>query len=112
VLPLTAETAGLIDPLQMKQGALLINIGRGKTIDEGRLLEAVRSGRIQAALDVFPAEPLPPEHPYWETPGITVTPHISGPSVPEDVVTYFAANCRRYLAGEPLVGLVDRQRGY
>lgn len=112
VLPLTAETVGLIDPLQMKQGALLINIGRGKTIAEGRLLEAVRSGRIQAVLDVFPSEPLPPEHPYWELPGMTITPHISGPSVPSDVAEYFAANFRRFMAGEPLVGRVDRQRGY
>jgi glyoxylate/hydroxypyruvate reductase A len=111
-LPLTPETAGLIDPLLMKPGAVLINMGRGATIREGRLLEAVRSGRISAVLDVFVQEPLPPEHPFWHTPGITVTPHISGPSVPEEVAAYFAANFRRFVAGEPLVGLVNRQRGY
>ncbi|HLN64822.1 MAG TPA: D-2-hydroxyacid dehydrogenase [Symbiobacteriaceae bacterium] len=111
-LPLTAETVGLIDPLALKEGALLVNIGRGATIDEQRLLEAARSGRIHAVLDVFAQEPLPAEHPFWSTPGITVTPHVSGPSVPEEVAEYFAANLRRYEAGQPLVGLVDRQRGY
>lgn len=111
-LPLTPETVGLIDPRQMKEGALLINMGRGATIDEQAILETVRAGRIQAVLDVFATEPLPAGHPFWTTPGITVTPHISGPSVPADVAEYFAANFRRYEAGQPLVGLVDRQRGY
>lgn len=111
-LPHTPETVGLIDPRQMKQGALLINMGRGATIDDAALLESVRQGRIQAVLDVFVTEPLPAEHPFWSTPGITVTPHLSGPSVPDEVAAYFAANVRRFLAGEPLVGLVDRQRGY
>jgi glyoxylate/hydroxypyruvate reductase len=111
-LPLTPATRGLIDPRLMKTGALLVNMGRGATVDEGALLEAVREGRIEAALDVFATEPLPPEHPFWTTPGITVTPHISGPSVPAEVAEYFAANFRRYQAGGPLVGLVDRQRGY
>jgi len=112
VLPLTADTVGVIDPLAMKAGALLVNIGRGAAISEGRLLEAVQAGRIEAVLDVFATEPLPVEHPFWSTPGITVTPHISGPSIPAEVAENFAANCRRYEAGQPLVGLVDRQRGY
>ncbi|HYG58353.1 MAG TPA: D-2-hydroxyacid dehydrogenase [Symbiobacteriaceae bacterium] len=111
-LPLTLETRGLIDPLQMKHGALLVNMGRGATIDEVALLEAVQAGRIQAVLDVFAKEPLPADHPFWRTPGITVTPHLSGPSVPDEVAQYFAANCRRYMAGKPLKGVVDRQRGY
>ncbi|MDF2629406.1 MAG: putative 2-hydroxyacid dehydrogenase [Symbiobacteriaceae bacterium] len=112
VLPLTPATIGLIDPLALKQGAVLINMGRGATIDERRLLAAVREGRIEAVLDVFATEPLPEEHPFWSTPGITVTPHLSGPSVPAEVADYFAANFRRFVAAEPLVGLVDRQRGY
>jgi glyoxylate/hydroxypyruvate reductase len=111
-LPLTPDTVGLIDPLAMKEGALLVNMGRGATIEEERLLEAVRSGRMDAVLDVFVQEPLPADHPYWSTPGITVTPHVSGPSVPDEVAEYFAQNLRRYQAGEPLVGLVDGQRGY
>jgi glyoxylate/hydroxypyruvate reductase A len=111
-LPLTPATVGLIDPREMKPGSLLINVGRGATIDEGALLTAVRSGRMQAVLDVFAHEPLPAEHPFWATPGITVTPHISGPSIPAEVAEFFAANYRRFTAGLPLVGLVDRQRGY
>lgn len=112
VLPLTPETVGLIDPMLMKEGAFLVNIGRGATVRADRLLEAIRVGRIQAALDVFPNEPLPPDHPLWALPGVTVTPHISGPSVPTEVAEYFAANCRRFMGGHTPVGLVDRQRGY
>ncbi len=111
-LPHTPETEGLIDPLQMKPGSLLINMGRGATLDEQALLEAARQGRIQAVLDVFRTEPLPQDHPLWTAPGITVTPHLAGPSVPEEVARYFAENFRRYQTGQPLMGLVDRQRGY
>ncbi|MFZ5816451.1 MAG: D-2-hydroxyacid dehydrogenase [Bacillota bacterium] len=111
-LPLTPETVGLIDPEQMKPGALLINMGRGATIPEEGLLRAVRAGRIRAVLDVFAQEPLPPDHPFWGEPGITVTPHISGPSVPAEVAEYFARNLERHLTGQPLQGLVDRERGY
>jgi glyoxylate/hydroxypyruvate reductase A len=111
-LPLTPQTIGLIDPAQMKPGSLLINVGRGATIDEAATLKAVREGRIQAVLDVFEREPLPADHPFWHTPGITVTPHLSGPSVPAEVAEYFAANYHRYASGQPLTGLVDRQRGY
>ena len=111
-LPDTPESRGLIDPEAMREGALLINVGRGATIDEGAILRAVRSGRIQAVLYVFAVEPLPPSHPFWTEPGITVTPHMSGPSLPEEVAEYFVANLRRWERGEPLVGLVDRSRGY
>jgi len=111
-LPLTPETVGLIDPEAMKPGALLINMGRGATIAEERLLRAVRSGLIHAVLDVFEREPLSPDHPFWTEPGITVTPHLSGPSLPGEVAEYFAQNLERYLTGLPLRGLVDRERGY
>ncbi len=111
-LPLTPETVGLIDPEVMKPGALLINMGRGATIPEEGLIRAVRSGRIQAVLDVFEKEPLAPEHPFWSEAGITVTPHLSGPSVPAEVAEYFAQNLTLYLSGQPLRGLVDRERGY
>jgi glyoxylate/hydroxypyruvate reductase A len=111
-LPLTPETIGLIDPLGMKAGAQLINIGRGATIDEERLLEAVQQGRIEAVLDVFAVEPLPVGHPFWTTPGITVTPHLSGPSLPNEVSVFFAENFGRFAAGNPLIGVVDRVRGY
>lgn len=111
-LPKTPEAIGLIDPRRMRPGALLINVGRGITIAEEAILEAVRSHDIQAVLDVFIDEPLPPEHLFWSTPGITVTPHLSGFSVPSEVAVYFAANVRRFVASEPLVGVVDRKRGY
>lgn len=111
-LPDTPESRGLINPEGMKEGALLVNMGRGATLDEGAILRAVRSGRIQAVLDVFQREPLPAEHPFWTEPGITVTPHLSGPSVPAEVARYFLANLERFERGEPLVGLVDRERGY
>lgn len=111
-LPLTPETRGLIDPERMRPGALLINMGRGATIDEEALLRAVRSGRIQAVLDVFAHEPLPPGHPFWHLPGVTITPHISGPSVPAEVADYFVANLERFVKGQPLTGLVQRERGY
>lgn len=112
ILPDTPQTRGLIDPRQMKAGGLLVNMGRGRSIDEGALLEATGSGRIHAVLDVFATEPLPPAHPLWRAPGITITPHIAGPSIPAEVAAYTAANYRRWAAGEPLVGLVDRSRGY
>jgi glyoxylate/hydroxypyruvate reductase A len=111
-LPLTPQSIGLIDPTHMKPGSLLINVGRGATIDERATLAAVHAGKISAVLDVFEQEPLPVEHPFWHTPGITVTPHISGPSVPAEVAEYFAANYQRYVSGQVLTGLVDRQRGY
>ncbi len=111
-LPDTPETRGLIDPEAMKEGALLINVGRGATLDEDKLLRAVRSGRIRAVLDVFAVEPLPEDHPFWTEPGITVTPHLSGLNRPDAIAAYFAENLRRFERGEPLRGVVDRARGY
>ncbi|MBP2018198.1 glyoxylate/hydroxypyruvate reductase A [Symbiobacterium terraclitae] len=111
-LPDTPECRGLIDPEAMKEGAVLINVGRGATIDEDAILRAVRSGRIHAVLDVFRQEPLPPDHPFWTEPNITVTPHLSGLTRPAEAVEYFVANLGRFERGEPLVGVVDRDRGY
>ena len=111
-LPDTPETRGLIDPEAMKEGALLINMGRGATLDEGAILRAVRSGRIRAVLDVFAVEPLPADHPFWTEPGITVTPHLSGLNRLDAVAAYCAENLRRFERAEPLRGVVDRARGY
>lgn len=111
-LPDTPETRGLIDPEAMKEGALLINMGRGATIDEQAILRAVRSGRIRAVLDVFTVEPLPPDHPFWTEPGITVTPHMSGLNRPDAIAAYCAENLARFERGEPLRGVVDLERGY
>lgn len=116
VLPLTPETRGLIDAqafAAMKPGAYLINIGRGALIDEQALLAALRSGRLAgAALDVFEQEPLPPDHPLWSMENVYVTPHMSGPSVPQEVCQPFLENLDRYLRGEALHKQVVLDRGY
>lgn len=116
VLPLTAETRGLIGEAElraMKPTAWLLNIGRGPVIDEGTLLRALADKWIAGAvLDVFEIEPLPPDHPFWAMPNVVVTPHISGPSVPAEIAPVFNDNLRRYLAGRRLRHSVDRSRAY
>jgi len=116
VLPLTAETRGLIGEAElraMKPTAWLLNIGRGPVIDEGALLRALADKWMAGAtLDVFETEPLPPDHPLWAMPNVVITPHISGPSVPAEIAPVFNDNLRRYLAGRRLRYLVDRDRAY
>jgi glyoxylate/hydroxypyruvate reductase A len=63
-------------------------------------------------LDVFAVEPLPPEHPFWGMPNVVVTPHISGPSIPEEIAPIFNENVKRFLGGRALLGRVDTRRGY
>ena len=117
-LPRTRETAGLLGPAefsQMKEGACLINVGRGGIVDEDALVEAVRSGRLAgAALDVFAQEPLPPESPLWTEPGILMTAHNAANShrYEERATELFLENLRRYLDGRELLNLFDRRRGY
>lgn len=116
VLPLTDATRGVFGAqalAAMKPTAWLVNIGRGALVDEAALLEALRAHRIGGAvLDVFPREPLPPEHPLWALDNVVVTPHISGPSTPEQMAPVFNDNLARWLAGRPLRHVVDRARGY
>ena len=115
-LPHTPETAGVVNArvlAAMKPGALLVNVGRGALVVEDDLIAALRNGRPGGAvLDVFQHEPLPPESPLWSLPGVTVTPHLSGPSRAEDIGQFFLANLQRYMRGEPLAGLVNRAAGY
>lgn len=115
VLPSTPETRDLADAgffAAMKRGAMLINVGRGDLVVETDLVAALDSGHLAGAvLDVFRTEPLPPGHPFWLHPGITVTPHVSGWRVTGGLETV-AANYRRLLAGEPLLHEVDRAAGY
>jgi phosphoglycerate dehydrogenase-like enzyme len=83
VLPLTDETRGLVDAdflAAMKDGALLVNVARGPIIDTQELVSALQSGRIRAALDVVDPEPLPPDSPLWDCPGLLVSPHVGGAS--------------------------------
>lgn len=115
VLPLTRRTEGILDAgtiAAMKRGAVFVNIGRGRLVAEPDLLAALDSGHLSAAvLDVFHAEPLPPDSPFWDHPKVTVTPHESGVRS-EEPFPEIIANYRRMMAGEAMVGLVGRQRGY
>jgi phosphoglycerate dehydrogenase-like enzyme len=116
LVPLTPDTAGLIgvDALAaMKPTAWLVNIARGAIVNETALREALEQRRITGAiLDVFATEPLPPTHPFWRLDNVVLTPHISGPSTPEEIAPVFDDNLARYLAGKPLRHVVDRKRGY
>ncbi len=117
--PLTAETRGLIGAAQLRQmkpTAWLINVARGEVVDEAALIEALRGGRIAgAALDVFAQEPLPPDSPLWSLPNVLITPHSGGVSFPrfhQEIMAQFVDNLGRYVRGEPLANLVDKQAGY
>jgi phosphoglycerate dehydrogenase-like enzyme len=116
--PLTAETRGLIGAAElarMKRTAWLVNVARGKLIQEAALLEALRSGAIAgAALDVFEHEPLDPASPLWAMPNVLVTPHVAGfrGDYWEAATDLFSDNLRKFLAGEPLLNLVDKRAGY
>jgi D-2-hydroxyacid dehydrogenase (NADP+) len=99
----------------MRRGALLVNVARGRLVDDDALIEALRDGRIGgAALDVFAKEPLDPASPYWSLPNVIITPHVSGAM--EDywtpLVALFSENLRRFEAGRPLLNVVDKQAGY
>lgn len=118
LLPVTAETDCFINTARlarMKPTATLLNFGRGHLIDDAALVEAVAAKRIAGAvLDVFRQEPLPPDHPFWATPGILVLPHIGGghPTRDRIVAQLFVDNLRRFLDGAPLTQVVDRAAGY
>jgi glyoxylate/hydroxypyruvate reductase A len=115
-VPLTPATRGLLGAPElaaMKPSAWLLNIARGAIVDEAALLDALQRRTIAGAvLDVFSTEPLPPRHPFWDLDNVVVTPHISGPSTPEEIAPVFADNLARYLAGRPLRHVVDRRRAY
>ena len=116
LLPDTAGTRNIInrDTLALPaRGAVLLNPGRGALIDDAALLAALDSGYVaHATLDAFRTEPLPPEDPYWHHPRVTVTPHIASETRPAWSSRTIAENIRRAEAGEPLLHLVDRRRGY
>jgi glyoxylate/hydroxypyruvate reductase A len=116
LLPRTAETENIIDAetlALMPHGAVIVNPGRGPLVDDDALLAALDTGQIgHATLDVFREEPLPPEHPFWAHPQVTVTPHIASETRPASAARVIAENVRRGEAGEALLHLVDRDRGY
>ena len=97
----------------MKRNAILVNTARGGVVDQEALYEALREERIFAAgLDVTDPEPLPLGHAFWRHPRIQLTPHIASMTQPLSAAAVVIDNLRRFAAGEPMVGLVDRTRGY
>lgn len=95
---------------RVRPGITVVNVGRGSTIDEPALVEALRDGRVGfAALDVFEREPLPDDSPLWDLPNVLVSPHSAAITDDEErlVAELFAANATRLIDGEPLVNLVD-----
>jgi len=116
LLPLTGDTRHIVgrDVLyRLPRGAKLVNCGRGGTVDEAALLDALRDGQIaEATIDVFEQEPLPPEHPFWGMEQVLVLPHTGSIAIPEISARDVVENIRRVRAGEPLLNIVDRARGY
>lgn len=118
VAPLTPQTEGMVDGrvlAAMRPSAHLVNVGRGALVDEDALVEALRSGGIAGAtLDVFRTEPLPPDSSLWDLPSVTISSHLSGDVVGwrDALADQVEANLRRFVAGEPLVNVVDKALGY
>jgi phosphoglycerate dehydrogenase-like enzyme len=116
--PLTPETEGMIDEAAvgaMKRDAWLINVARGRLVDDTALVRALRDNRIGgAALDTFRDEPLPPGSPYWELPNVILTPHTAWSSgrVLDRSIDLFCDNLVRFSRGEPLRNVVDPAAGY
>jgi phosphoglycerate dehydrogenase-like enzyme len=116
--PLTEQTHHLIgrgELAALRPGAILINVARGRVIDEPALIEALRSERLAgAALDVFAEEPLPRDSPLWGLPNVLVSPHSASTVMAENrrIVDLFLANLERYLEGRPLLNRFEPSRGY
>ena len=116
--PLTDSTRGMFNSAfftAMKPSAYFISVGRGKSTVTEDLIKALDSGQIAGAgLDVTDPEPLPDNHPLWSTPGVIITPHVAGRSREafQRVEALVAENLRRYVSGEPLLSVVNIERGY
>ncbi|MFZ0130301.1 MAG: D-2-hydroxyacid dehydrogenase [Candidatus Dormiibacterota bacterium] len=118
VLPSTPETQCMVGRAALgalKPSARLINVGRGSTLDQDALCDALREGRIAgAALDVVVPEPLPADSPLWDVPNLIVSPHMAGDRAgwKRDVVELFLSNLERFQRSEPLFNVVDKNLGY
>jgi phosphoglycerate dehydrogenase-like enzyme len=116
--PQTPETEGLIGKREidaLKRDAVVINIARGAVVDEPAMIAALQEGRLGgAALDVFAKEPLPGDSPLWDMPNVLVSPHSASTVDSENarITDLFCENLRRYLRGEPLLNVFDRERLY
>ncbi len=116
-LPGSPYTKNMLDARRigrMKDGSVLINIGRGSIVNTDALMEALTSGHIAAAgLDVTDPEPLPADHPLWDCPNVLITPHISGLGANKQKhAEWFAENLQAFLDGKPLPGAVNRKMKY
>jgi glyoxylate/hydroxypyruvate reductase A len=116
LLPLTDATRGMLDAAlfaKLPRGASLVHVGRGPQLTWADLLLALDEGQLaEAVLDVTDPEPLPSDHPLWQHPQVQITPHIASVTQPQTAARAVIDNLRRHARGEPLVGLVDRTRGY
>ena len=116
VLPNTQETQRIVDAsllARLHAHAVFINVGRGSAVDESALVDALRTGKLAAAvLDVFAQEPLPPGHAFWHTPNLLMTFHTAAPSFPADLARLFIGNYRLYAEGRTPLHAVDFEKGY
>ncbi|MDB5751119.1 MAG: D-3-phosphoglycerate dehydrogenase (phosphoglycerate dehydrogenase)-like protein [Ramlibacter sp.] len=116
LLPLTPETGNILNReslSRLQSGGYLINVARGGHLVDEDLLALLDSGHLAgAALDVFRTEPLPADHPFWRHPKIVVTPHVSARTLRDESAAQIARKIRAMQAGQPIAGVVDRQRGY
>lgn len=117
-VPLTPRTQRLLSReriARMLPNAVLINVGRGRTVDEAALIDALRANAIRgAALDVFEVEPLPPEHPLWTLDNVLISPHTADHTSDSHLraMQFFIENLRRFRRGEPLENVVDKVEQY
>ena len=116
LLPLTAQTENIINAqllAQLQRGAYVINVARGAHVVDADLLAAIDSGQVAGAmLDVFRTEPLPASHPFWQCPQISITPHGSARTLPEDTLLQILQKLKAFAAGQSITGVVYPDRGY
>ncbi|MGC4367914.1 2-hydroxyacid dehydrogenase [Hydrogenophaga sp. R2] len=116
LLPLTPQTTDILNRRtlgRLQPGGYVINVARGAHLVDDDLIALLDSGHLAGAtLDVFRTEPLPPEHPFWRHPAITVTPHTSARTLRDESIVQIAGKILRLERGEPVAGLVDPVRGY
>jgi phosphoglycerate dehydrogenase-like enzyme len=118
ILPRTPETEGFWTDATfalLPPGAVFVNVGRGRTVDEAALLRALRTGQLTGAgLDVFATEPLPPDSPLWDEPNVLIVPHTGSETIhyTDRALTIVADNLRRLTAGEPLRNVIDKHLRY